>query len=334
MAERGKVTDTKVLLKVSGVSKTYASSERNVLDAISLTINSGDKLGIVGETGAGKSSLLRIMAGLESPDDGTVKYKDERIKGPEEKLIAGHDLIAYLRQDYKLPKFKSVEDFLYDPYEITEAEIYKIYEACKIELLLERDTQQLSGGEKQRVALAKHIINRPKILLLDEPFSNLDHHNKRLIKDTVAHLKSELDLSIVLVTHDSKDVLPWADQIIVLKEGNIIQHSTPKEVYNKPVNEYLAGLFGNYNLIPKEWVSSNTEKFSEINGELIIRPEQITIVDEVGRDMFSGVVKSVDFMGNYYELEVSLDRQLLIVQTQKSVFKKGNKVLLSFKQTN
>lgn len=317
------------LLELKNVTKQYPKSSKGLLKT-NLLIKKGAKTAIIGETGSGKSTLLRLMAGLEQTDTGSILFKGKKVRGPEDQLVPGHAEIAYLSQHFELPRFITIEQYLYDPYEITLEDAHKTYTACRITHLLDADTGQLSGGERQRVALAKAIIKSPEILLLDEPFSNLDLSHKRIIKEVIFDLEKELDSTIVLVSHDPLDVLAWADEIVVLKAGKIIQKATPLEVYNHPIDEHTAGLFGSFNLInPTDWGLSINHTNNR-KGKVIIRPERFQLSKSV-KGVKGKVIRTMYF-GSYDEVFVETNKDSIVVKAEAGLFQSGDQVAVSLKK--
>ncbi len=237
------------LLEVAGISKL--EKENFTLKEINFTQQSSQRIAIAGETGSGKTTLLKIIAGLIQPDAGKIIFDGKRVLGPLEKLIPGHPDIAYLSQHFELRNNYRVEEELESKNLLTDEEASTIYAVCRIQHLLKRKTDQLSGGERQRIVLARLLTTSPKLLVLDEPFSNLDAVHKNIIKSVLEDIGTKLKITCILVSHDAMDSLSWAETIIVMKEGQIIQYGTPEQIYNQPVNEYCAGLFGEYNLISK-----------------------------------------------------------------------------------
>lgn len=276
---------------LTGMDLTLSISDRPVLRGVSFTLEKGKRLVISGETGAGKSSLLRIVAGLLQPDSGAVMLKGRRVEGPDEKLVPGHSAIAYLSQHFELPKFLRVDQILKYANALTDDSAGTLYQLCQVDHLLQRRTDELSGGEKQRIALARLLITSPSLLLLDEPFSHLDMDHKNILKKVVADVSAALDMTCVMVSHHPEDTLPWADRILVLKEGVVIQQGSPREIYSRPSSEYVAGLFGNYNLV------------REGNVTLLLRPEQI-VVHHDDSGPFKGRVREVLFFGSHTIAEV------------------------------
>lgn len=304
-------------LKLQNIKKSY-SEERKAFASQSLEINQGSKIGIAGETGSGKSTLLKIVGGLEKPEQGEVTFENETVYPKLDRLIPGHPEMAYLSQAFGLPKFIKVLEFL-DSGNIEDHQMTRVAAICRIEGLLEKDTRALSGGERQRVALAKVILKEPKVLLLDEPFSNLDPHHERIIQDVINEVGKETDTTIFMVSHDPSDLLPWADQILVLKDGAIVQQGNPKEVYYQPVNEYVAGLFGAFQKL-------EGNKWSSSAKDLIVRPEQL-VLNNHGK---KGVVSEVLFHGSYDLVRVkSMDNEIVQALATPGKYKQGDKVGVS-----
>lgn len=309
------------LLRVNRVRK----GQPTVLKDISFTQQHFQNLAIAGETGSGKSTLLRTVAGLVQPDGGEVLFEGKRVRGPLETLIPGHPGIAYLSQQYELRHHYTVAEILTYANKLSEEEARRLYDLCQISHLLDRRTDQLSGGEAQRIALCRLLITSPRLLLLDEPFSNGDTVHKTLLKEVIHDIGEQLDITCTLVSHDPLDVLSWADEVLVLREGAIVQQGTPQQVYRQPVNEYVAGLFGAYNLVPSA-LAPALEGLPgiEANGkDAVIRPEGLRLVS-ADESSVRGVVTGVRFYGAYYETEVAVGPLRLAVRTGKATHQKGD----------
>jgi iron(III) transport system ATP-binding protein len=291
-------------LQVSGVSKD--SNEGAVLQPISFSQQKHEKIAIAGETGSGKSTLLKIVAGLAAADAGEVVFEGLPIKDPREVLVPGQEGIAYLSQHFELPKFLRVEQVLSYANILPENDANLLYEICQIEHLLKRRTDQLSGGERQRIALAKLLISKPRLLLLDEPFSNLDMGHKNVLKSVIHNLGNTLDMTFMMVSHDPADTLPWADKILVLRNGQLVQLGTPQTVYQTPEDAYSAGLFGKYTAVAEP---GETVQF--------LRPEDFTISETQTPGARKGIVTRSLFFGGYCELEVSVADTLFTVRSER-----------------
>lgn len=316
-----------MFLEVSGITKQGESEF--VLKNTRFTQKRFQKVVIAGETGSGKSTLLKIIAGLAQPDSGEVKLEGEKVRGPEEKLVPGHPSIAYLSQHFELPHSLRVEQVLAYANVLTNEEASQLYQICQIDHLLQRRTNQLSGGEKQRIALCRLLITSPVLLLLDEPYSHLDMVHKNTLKAVIDNIVRRLKITCVLVSHDPLDTLPWADQIIVLKNGNVIQKGTAEKIYFKPQNEYVAGLFGKYNVLSK--IQLDRLKITS-KGDIIIRPEQLVVHSKKGKHN-KATVTDLHFFGSFYELEIQWNDHPLVARTAVP-FERGATVYLSLNLNN
>jgi ABC-type Fe3+/spermidine/putrescine transport system ATPase subunit len=304
------------LLKVSAISKQTDGAF--ILKDISFEQQRFQHIAIAGETGSGKSTLLKVIGGLAQPDSGQVLFEGQKVKGPLQVLIPGHPGVAYLSQYFELRHNYWVEEILSYANLLTDEEAQNIYKICQIDHLFRRRTDQLSGGEKQRIALARLLTTAPRLLLLDEPFSNLDMIHKQTLKTVINDISEKLEITCMLISHDPQDILSWADTVFLMRNGEIIQQGTPEEVYNRPVNEYAAGLLGKYNLIP----SAGDGK------SLFIRPEHF-VINNNAPGAFSGKVQSVTFWGSYYDIEVQPAKKDRITVRQLSNLKKGDTVNVS-----
>jgi ABC-type sulfate/molybdate transport systems ATPase subunit len=244
-------------LRAEEISRKEQSG--TVLHKISFTVEQHKKIAIIGETGSGKSTLLKIISGHAQPETGRVFYQGNKVWGPNEQLIPGHPGIAYLSQHFELRNNYFVHEILDYANKMSEIEAEKIFKICQVHHLLKRKTDQLSGGEKQRIALSRLLVGKPSLLLLDEPFSNLDMPHKKIIRTVLQKISDDLGTTCMLISHDPEDFLPWADQIMVLKEGKLIQQGNTTEIYTNPLNEYIAGLTGSYNLITSNSIQTDVK---------------------------------------------------------------------------
>lgn len=321
------------LLKVAGISKQEKG--KFAVKDIHFTQPAFQKLAIAGATGSGKTTLLKMIAGLVQPDTGEIQFEDKRVVGPYEKLLPGHPGIAYLSQHFELRNNYRVEEELEAVNKLTDKEADDLYRICRIEHLLKRRTDELSGGERQRIVLARLLSTSPQLLLLDEPFSNLDAVHKNIIKSVINDISEKLKVTSILVSHDALDILSWADTILVMKDGLLIQQGTPEQIYKQPVNEYCAGLFGEYNLFNSEKTSFLTSiPGISLNGKkLLSRPEHFSFV-KAGNDALSGTVKNILFWGSYYTIDVLVGHQLIRVKTNNNQFAEGDTVYISLSAEN
>ena len=316
------------LLVVVGAGKK--EKENYTVKDINFSQQPLEKIAIAGETGSGKTTLLKMIGGLAQLDEGNIYYDGKRVLGPFERLLPGHPQIAYLSQHFELRNNYRVEEELESKNLLTQEAANNIYRICRIEHLLKRKTDQLSGGERQRIVLARLLTTSPKLVLLDEPFSNLDAIHKNLIKAVLLDIGNQLNISCILVSHDAADTLSWADTIYVLNDGMIVQQGTPQKIYNEPIDEYCAGLFGEYNLLN----AANAKLFfpnAADKEQLIVRPEQFSITPD-NNNAVKGIVQAVYFFGSYFVVDVLVNGKLLRVRTEKRKLVIGKEVLL--KMTN
>jgi ABC-type sulfate/molybdate transport systems ATPase subunit len=301
---------------------------KSVLKNISFTLQPGQQIAIVGETGSGKSTLLKVIAGLEQPTTGEVKLNGEIVKGPSEQLVPGHPQITYLSQHFELPKFLRVEQILEYANTLSKTAANTIFSICHINHLMTRKTNELSGGEKQRIAIARLLIQQPTLLLLDEPFSHLDIPLKKTLKQVIDNIGQKLQISCILVSHDPADTLPWADEIMVLKHGQIVQRGTPTEIYAAPKNEYVAGLFGYYTLLDGSWL----KKFGmgTMEKKIFVRPEHLHFVTKKQASI-PAVITNIQYFGQFSLVEAVSNHKTFLIETLKTNYSVGQQVYVGLK---
>ncbi len=316
------------MIKINDIKKNVF--DNIVIEIGELEIIKREKIVIVGETGSGKTTFLKLLGGLDYLDEGSIFFNKEKLKGSNETLIPGHPSIAYLSQYFELFNNYFVNEILSYKNEYSTEESVELFKICKIDHLLKRKSNELSGGEKQRVALARQLLLKPDLLLLDEPFSNLDNIHKRLLKEVIENIYEKLELTIVLVTHDVKDALSWPDRIFVFKQGKIVQSGTPFQIYHEPINEYCAGLLGDYDTLNHiENMAMNIvalENYDQ-HKKLFVRPEYFKINSSNNPAVF-GVIERILFYGNYNLLFVNINGQQLKVQSFDTSLEIGEKIML------
>jgi len=315
------------VIKLENITKSY-SDAYPALKNLKLKISGTYKLGIAGETGSGKSTLLKIIAGLEQPDSGQVWFNGNKVKGPEEKLVPGHRELAYLSQKSELPRFLRVIEILKRESRISESQERKIFSACRITKLLQKNTDHLSGGERQRVSWAIQLLKLPEVLLLDEPFSNQDTIHKEVMREVVNSLTEDLNLPVIWVSHDPLDVLSWAEDILVMRSGKVIQRGTPQKIYYQPKNKYVAELFGYCNFIDgQKWQIPKKNQLCEIKGKILLRPESFLVSSGANPEGREGTVIEKRFFGNIDLLYVLMgDGEVVIVSAKAGKYVMNERV--------
>ena len=287
------------MLKVENISFGY--TEKEVLKNISFTAAKGDYIAVIGESGCGKSTLLEIIYGLLHIDKGTVFWNDEKLLGPNFYLIPGEAFMKYLPQDFDLMLYITVAENVgknissLDPKKQERIdELLTVVDMYDFKHTL---VKNLSGGQKQRVAIAKVLAKEPELLLLDEPFSHIDNFRKnKLRRSLFKHLKSK-NITCIVATHDATDALSFANEILVLRNGELLAKNTPEELYKKPANSYAASLLNEINEIP--WKDLKEDK----EGSALVYPNQIKV------DTNSTIeveIKGCFFKGSYYLIEAQL----------------------------
>ena len=303
-----------------------------LINNISFRQEANEKVAIAGASGAGKTTLLKIIAGLLQPDSGTIIFNGKQVIGPPDKLLPGHPQIAYLSQHFELRNNYRVEELIWFENKMLESKAAALFEICKINHLLQRRTDQLSGGEKQRIALCMLLVKSPLLLILDEPFSNLDPIHTNTLKKVLDEITARLQITCLLTSHNPMDILPWADKILVMKDGQIIQQGRPEDIYYRPLNEYVAAMFGSYNIIRQKDLElfSNIQSIVHKGQDNIIRPEHFHIV-RTKENAVKGIVEKIIFLGNRYEVEVLVGAVKIIAKCNSMNVCKGDEVFVTIR---
>lgn len=305
------------IIELRGVNKVY--DDNVVLDNFNLDIKKNEFLTLLGPSGCGKTTLLKIIAGFEYADDGKVIFEGKEINDmpPNERHV------NTVFQKYSLfPHMNVYENVAFGlkikqtPKDIIDQKVKEVLKLVALEGFEKRDIDSLSGGQQQRIAIARAVVNEPKVLLLDEPLGALDLKLRQEMQVELKRIQKKLGITFVFVTHDQEEALSMSDTIVVLNKGKIQQMGTPQDIYNEPKNAFVADFIGESNIIPGtmledfkvvfadrefECVDKGFDKNEEI--EVVIRPEDIKMVSpEEG--MLKGIVKSTIFRGVHYEIEL------------------------------
>ena len=322
------------LISLKNVSKHYSVDSVAGVSEISLSINKGDFIAIVGESGSGKSTLLKLIYGLLDPDLGEVYFKGEHLNGPHEKLIPGHELMKMLSQDFNLNQYakvyENIESILSN--EDVRAKRQKTLEMMEflgIEELANKRIVELSGGEQQRVALAMAIVTEPEVLLLDEPFSQLDAVLKTQLRADLKRLCDYLGITIILVSHDPVDGLTLANEMIILKDGKLIEAGSPASLYANPSHTYTARLLGNAFVLPAD--EAKIMGIMTKNDTVMIYPEWVQLKSSWRSKSY--IIKAIFFKGFYEELHLERDQvKIIAINLKPGTYKKGQSTQVMISQ--
>ncbi|WP_434303601.1 ABC transporter ATP-binding protein [Clostridium botulinum] len=307
-------------LRIKNLVKAFNNIK--VVDNINLELEKGKLLCLLGPSGCGKTTTLKMIGGFLKQDKGSIIIENEDISkvSPEVRPV------STVFQSYALfPHMNVIENIIYGlkfkGYSKKEA-LKKGEEYLKIIGLSEfknKKISELSGGQQQRVALARSLILNPKVLLLDEPLSNLDAKLRVKMRKEIKEIQSKFNMTMIFVTHDQEEALSIADYLAVMNKGELIQVGTPEEIYNNPKNEFVASFIGNINKV-------------NINNKIeLIRPEQITINKSRGDK--KGRIKYKQFLGSYVNYFVETKDETIVVQDSNSkngILKEGENVYLNF----
>ncbi len=313
------------MLEVDNLSFSYGS--HSVLEDLSFRVSPGEYLAVMGESGCGKSTLLKLLYGALPFEGGRIRWKQHAIKGPEYQLVPGGEFIKYLAQDFDLMPHATVAENLHkflsaaEPEE-TNARIAELLTTMDLEQYRDVKVNLLSGGEQQRVALARVLARRPEVLLLDEPFSHIDHFRRnKLRRNLFGFLKRE-KISCICASHDYHDVLPFADRVMVLRDRDILDLRPTAELFEKPRKLYTAELLGEANLVPIEVLKS----YASTTRNIIVYSHEFRMSRKSGMPV---TVKQTYYFGSHYRIYGIMESGKGVYFDTDSPIEKGKKIYLN-----
>ncbi len=300
------------ILKVRNLN--YAIGDKQIVEKVNLTLKKHAILALLGQSGSGKSTILKLLAGLLEPSSGEIKIEGDRVVPPSEKLIPGHAKIKIVRQDNPLfPNISLRENIEYElrffNEDYRQERVDKLLKVTGLQKVANQLPRHSSEGEQQRTAIARALADEPALLLLDEPFSNLDYKNKSKLKEEIKQIVQEEEMACVFVTHDISDVFGTADDLAVLKKGKITQQDLPINIFNSPKSIYEASITGDYNVFTQKEANQFLRIKTKAN-RILIRPKSVTISSN--EPLIGTVMKVID-KGAYFEIMIDLKGKELMV---------------------
>ena len=333
------------IIELTNITKSFP--DKVVLDDVSLSVKKGEFLTILGPSGCGKTTLLRLLAGFNTATSGEIRIDGEIMTDVPPHLRPVNTVF----QRYALFPNYNVYDNIAFGLKLQKVDKKEIEQRVKRALKMvgmtdyeHRDVQSLSGGQQQRVAIARAIVNRPQVLLLDEPLAALDLKMRKDMQMELKEMHRSLGITFVYVTHDQEEALTLSDTIVVMNEGKIQQIGTPTDIYNEPCNSFVADFIGESNILNATMVRDRLVRFMDKEFEcidegfgentpvdVVIRPEDVYIIRNAEASMFHGVVRSCIFKGVHYEMFVDTPDGYEIQIQDYNCFEPGEEVGMMIK---
>ena len=296
------------MLKVRDLSFAY-TPEIPVLEGISFDLEQGAHLCVMGESGCGKSTLLKALYGLLDLDGGSISWKEKNVLGPAYNLVPGMPFFKFVAQESDLMPFTTVADNVARylsriDMEESQKRTEELLEVIGMTHFADTKVKNLSGGQKQRVALARALARNPELLLLDEPFSQVDNFKKNVLRRSLFRYLKEKNIACVVATHDSEDALSFSDKMLVIKQNRLEALGSPRDLFQRPPSKYVASLFDDVNEV-------------EVRGKKkLLYPDQIRIVENSEK---KGTVLKSYYKGSHWLIQLSFREQILYVNHPKEL---------------
>lgn len=335
-------------IELKGITKTYKGEGQAAVCNVNLKVSKGSIITLLGPSGCGKTTTLRLIAGFERPESGEIIIGGKLMAGDKTWVAPEKRKIGMVFQDYALFPHLNVEENIGFGYRGKDRKerVREVLEMVNLHGFEHKGVHHLSGGQQQRVALARALAKRPEVVLLDEPFSNLDTNLKQTMRNEVKRILKKANATGILVSHDQKDALAISDEIVVMKDGVIQQKGSPKKIYQFPKNAFVAGFVGESNMISgvvlpgKRWIATDIGKIpcnqyhilSEGEKVLLsLRPSGFAIADD---GEIEGIVESFSYVGEYLEARVRVLSEknegvsLLVYLHPNEILKQGDPLKL------
>jgi ABC-type Fe3+/spermidine/putrescine transport system ATPase subunit len=300
------------MLDIKNISFSY--TETPVIKNVSFSIEKGQNIAIIGESGCGKSTLLKLIYGLYDLDEGEIFYNGEPVLGPKHNLIPGMPYMKYLAQDFDLSPYETVAEnvgkFLSNGFaNLKKLRIQELLEMVEMDKFSNIKAKFLSGGQQQRIALVRVLALEPEVILLDEPFSQIDAFRKNALRRNLfRHLKQK-GITCIIATHDSTDALSFADEAIVMRNGEVVIKDDPTKIYEDPKTKYVASLFGEVNEIATHLLVP----YEDETHKTLVYPHQFKMVAQSNLPV---KIRRTYFRGNHYLIEAVYKRQLVFFESE------------------
>ncbi len=300
------------MLELKNIS--FAYQENNAIENLSFRVLNGQNITIIGESGCGKSTLLKLIYGYYDLNEGEILYNQKPILGPKFNLIPGEEFIKYMAQDFDLMPYISVAENVGKYISNVDIEkkkerILELLDMVEMTEFSKVKAQFLSGGQQQRVALAKVLALEPQVLLLDEPFSQIDTFRKNSLRRNLFNYLKSKGVTCILATHDGTDALSFSDETIVLQNGKIIAKESPRNLFENPKSKYVASLFSEVNEIPLFLLEIEN---SSLDLKLVY-PFQLKIIEF---SKLKVIVKDNYFRGNCYLIKAKYEFGILFFESK------------------
>ncbi|NER10081.1 ABC-type Fe3+/spermidine/putrescine transport systems, ATPase components [Muriicola jejuensis] len=312
------------MLRVDNLSFAYQTAD--VLEELSFVVDKGEHIAVMGESGCGKSTLLKLIYGLLTPSRGQILWNDEMVRGPLYKLVPGESYMKYLSQEFDLMPYTTVAENIsqylsvFYPKQLKER-THELLEMIEMTKDAQTKVKNLSGGQQQKVALARVLAQKPDLLLLDEPFSHIDNFRKNSLRRNLFQYLKDEKITCLTATHDHQDVLPFTDRILVLKDKALVVDGGTKKVYESPSNFYVASLFGEANTLPITLL----KPYGDAKRDIIVYAHEFKVANSSG---LKTKVKKVYPMGGYFLMEGDTENGRVFFHSEKEL-KIGSKVYLN-----
>ena len=339
------MSDKKIIINLEHVSKSFG--DKVVLDDINLYIKEGEFITFLCPSGCGKTNLLRLIAGFLAPDSGVITLDGKDIselpphKRPLNTVFQRYALFPHLDVYDNVAFGLKLRKLPSDEIDRKVARVLKLVSMTDYE---DRDVNSLSGGQQQRIAIARAIVNEPRVLLLDEPLSALDLKMRKDMQIELKEMHKKLGITFIYVTHDQEEAVTLSDTIVVLNEGRIQQIGTPVDIYNEPQNEFVADFIGESNILNGTMLRDRRVSFighefdcvdegfgENVPVDVVVRPEDIYIMNNTEAAQFTAKVKSCTFKGVHYEMFVETDNGCELMIQDYNAFEVGSTVGLYIK---